>query len=426
KKIRGLRDDGFCNRVSGHIGYFVATEGQDRIVLEFYFTAAFVARYGLETVSAPIQDWSYLHEQSIDEGLDEEDLDRAIADFKAAQEEDVNGMVEEVPPSPYATPGGSTPAGATPRGEVNWMKGKVREISLRLRELGSTVADAQATANSAVSTVTSALNASNAASSTASNALTLAKAASDKASSLAGRVQTVATEGAQTGHEALQTQGGGTPAGWSAPAAQQQPGAITPADVDALRQELMRAIERALVASQSDAYEPLPGEVVAVFDDALKLAVAHFPNDIAVDLISPGYWETFDTPSQTSVSAASVAKDLKTQQGLGANKGTLIKIASANQRWPQDLSSEKPKEKKFFSKVGTWGEMMTGNQSVYHQAVAKRNDDVKDLHELRNERLSLHPQAVTLLRKFDETTGQVLTWNQGQLQTLRDEIIMKQ
>ncbi|EJK47028.1 hypothetical protein THAOC_34282 [Thalassiosira oceanica] len=185
-------------------------------------------------------------------------------------------MLEEVPPSPYATPGEGTPAGLTPQGEFNWVKGRVRD----LRELGSGLADAQATASSAASTVASTLNASNAASSTASNALTLAKAASDQASSLAGQVQAVATEGTQTGQRLAALQ--------LVMSNLQQQGAVTPADVDALRKEMTKAIERALVAFQADAYETLPGEVVAVFDDAIKLATTHLPSgEIMVDLFSP-------------------------------------------------------------------------------------------------------------------------------------------
>ncbi|EJK52624.1 hypothetical protein THAOC_28082 [Thalassiosira oceanica] len=316
--------------------------------------------------------------------------------------------LEEVPPSPYATPGEDTPAGSTPQGEFNWVKGRVRDLYHKVHELlGSGVADAQATASSAASTVAGALNASNPASSTASNALTLAKTASDQASSLAA--------------------GGGTPAGWSAPAAQQQQGAVTPADVDALRKEMMRAIERALVAFQADAYELLPGEVVAVFDDALKLSVAHLPNELMVDLLSPGYWETFDTPGgQSAITAASVAKDMKNQLGFGANKGVLNKMASVLQKWPQDLLGDRPTDRCFFSKVGDYAKMATGNESVYQRAVAKRNADIKDLAELRKERLALHPQAITLLQKLDNTMSSFLTWNQGQLQTLRDELLMKQ
>ncbi|EJK56814.1 hypothetical protein THAOC_23221, partial [Thalassiosira oceanica] len=116
--------------------------------------AGFVARYGLGTVSAPIEDWNFLRQQYSDTRLDEEGLDKAVTDFKAAQEEDVNEMLlEEVPPSPYATPGEGTPAGSTPQGEFNWVKGRVRDLYHKVHELlGSGVADAQATASSAAST----------------------------------------------------------------------------------------------------------------------------------------------------------------------------------------------------------------------------------------------------------------------------------
>ncbi|EJK73238.1 hypothetical protein THAOC_05148 [Thalassiosira oceanica] len=409
------------------------------ILWDIYFEADFVARHGLETVLAPTEDWNFLYQQYTEGGLDEEGLDRAVADFKEAQAEVEDGALEEHS-SPYHTPGGSTPAGSTPQGQSNWFKKNVRVLHNAARELRSGLGDAQAAASAAVSTATSALNASNAASSTASNALTLAKAASDQAGLLAGQVQSVANEVAQRGQDlsTLQMvmtnivnafpQGGGTPAGGSAPAATQPQGAVTQADVEALRKEMVKAIDRALVASQEDAYDPLPGETVAVFDNAFKLTVAYLPNgEIMVDLFSPGVWETFDTPTESgAITAASVAKEMKTQQGLGANKGVLEKMASARQKWPQDLSDKRPTDTCFFDRVKDYGAMAIGKDALFNRAVEKRNDEVADLVVLRNERLSLYPTAKIILQAFDNTIAGFLTWFQGQIQNLRDELLLKQ
>lgn len=438
KKIRATKDDEFRQRVSGHTGFFLAAPGQGRIIWEIYFPADFVDRHGLGTATASIEDWNYLHQQYTDESLDEEGLDRAADDFKAAQAEVEDGMLEEHS-SPYLTPGGGTPAGSTPQGQTNWMKKNLLILHNKVRELRSGLGDVQAAASAAVSTATSALNASTTASSTASNALTLAKAASDQGNALASQVQTVANEGAQRGRDlsTLQLvlsnvvkafQQGGAPAGWSAPPAPQQQAPVTQADVVALRKEIMKAIERSHVAFQADSYEPLPGVIVAVFDDALKLTVAHLPSgEIVIDLLSPGLWETFDSPSQkTNITAASVAKDMKTQQGLGASKAVLGKIASVNQKYPQDLAHSRPNDKCFFDQVNNYGDFATGRDALFQRLVVKRNGEVADILELRNERLALYPTAKTILQSFDNAVAAFLTWFHSQIHSLRDELLMKQ
>ncbi|EJK63934.1 hypothetical protein THAOC_15381 [Thalassiosira oceanica] len=438
KKIRVLKDDAFCARVSGHTGFFLSAKVQGRIVWDIYFEADFVARHGLETVLAPTEDWNFLYQQYSEGNLNEEGLDRAAADFKEAQAEVEDGALEEHP-SPYHTPGGSTPSGSTPQGQTNWVKKQLRLIHNGAREIRAALGDAQAAASAAASTATSALNASNAASNTASNALTLARSASNQAGSLAGQIQSLATDVAQRGQDlsTLQRvlenvvnafQQGGTPAGGSVPAATQPQGAATQADVEALRKEMVKAIDRALVASQDDAYNPLPGETVAVFDDALKLTVAHLPSgEIMIDLLSPGVWEAFDTPTEGgAVSAASIAKEMKNQQGLGANKRVLELMASARQKWPQDLSKKRPNDTCFFDRVKDYGAMAIGKDALFNRAVEKRNDEVADLVTLRNERLSLYPTAKLILQAFDNTIAGFLTWFQGQIQNLRDELLLKQ
>ena len=70
--------------------------------------------------------------------------------------------------------------------------------------------------------------------------------------------------------------------------------------------------------------------------------------------------------------------------------------------------------------------MMTGREAVYYQAVARRDQQLKDLRDQRNEMLVHHPEAIRCLQKLDDTTGQFLTWNRSQLQVLWEDLLSKQ
>ena len=445
KKIRGRKDPAFRARVEGHPGFFVqASEREGRILWERYFEGSFVDHYGLEDVTASAEDWAFLHEEVGDREIGEEVVNKAVLDFQQAQGDEEFSTVREEPDqaSPYLTPGsGTTPAaqdnGRSLCSELNAVKARLRTFNLRMGSVGTLAADAAASAAEAVASAATAVSAVASAEATANAASSAAGSALTTAQQVGTRLSAAAVQWTQTAQsvmslttvlnqvvtavETLQRAPGAS--------GMPHPGGPSHADLAALRTEIIAMMEREAAVRES-AFELVPGVIVADLNDAKKFCVVNFPGGgtIIISLLPRGFWGTFDGPTSSTVSAATITKSLKAQQDLKIDNEMAEFMASAHQEVPRDLGAKLPTEEKVFDKAPEFDDVFGTNQysSIWHRCTKARQTAATDLGEKRRRILAHHPVGQAALQSMDAVTSNFIPYIKVELMSLHDQLLSKQ